>query len=75
MAENFNDAKENLLSGVLSGAKPGDDASAQTEGEINNVHTSSAHPYPHVDSTEATKQEDNSVTFDKGHSGPDEPGN
>ncbi|MGV3615265.1 MAG: hypothetical protein ACO1SV_08020 [Fimbriimonas sp.] len=68
---NFDDAVKGVLTDALSDAEPGEQASGQTEGQINNPHTSSSTPYEHVDSTEATKQSDGSVTFDKGHSKPD----
>ncbi len=62
-ARDFDEAKEEVLEEALEDAEPGDQATAQTEGEIDNPHGDDSH----TDFTIGTKEDDGSVSFEKGH--------
>ena len=61
-------AAKGVLSGVLSGQPEGTQASAQTEGQASNVHTSSSNPTPHVDGWAGKVGSDGSISTGKIHS-------
>jgi hypothetical protein len=62
-ARDFDEAKEDALEESLAEADPGDQATAQTEGEIDHPHGEDNH----TDFTIGTKEDDGSVSFEKGH--------
>lgn len=55
------EAAQQAASDAVADAAPGTQASAQTQGEIDNPHGG------HTDSWVATKQDDGSVSVDKSH--------
>lgn len=55
------EAAQAAVQEALADAPAGSDASAQTEGQIENPHAG------HVDSWHGTKQDDGSVEISKGH--------
>jgi hypothetical protein len=66
MARDFEDAKEEVLEDALEDAEPGEQATAQTQGEIEHPHGDDAH----TTGTIGTKEQDGSVSFETGHDKP-----
>jgi hypothetical protein len=66
IARDFEDAKEEVLADALEDAEAGDQATAQTQGEIDHPHGDD----DHTSGTIGTKEEDGSVSFDTGHDKP-----
>jgi hypothetical protein len=65
-ARDFDEAKEEeeVLEEALEDQPAGSQATAQTEGQVDHPHGENSH----VDGTIGTKEEDGSVSIEKGHS-------
>jgi hypothetical protein len=60
VAGSGDEAAQQVIADVLADATPGDQAGAQTQGQIDN-------PHGHTDSWSGTKQADGSIKFNKEH--------